>query len=97
MKSDMEKIERIIDEHQGHLKSIGDGITEGIWDGIKEGVTEGSKKGARDGLRECLEQGFMNVGEGTIEDVVAYVSELAISREAIKGTSHIIESSLMLC
>ena len=45
MNSDMEKIERIIDEHQGYLKSIGDGITEGLWDGIKEGVTEGSKKG----------------------------------------------------
>ncbi len=46
MNSDMEKIERIIDEHQRFLKSIGDGITEGLWDGIKEGVTEGSKKGA---------------------------------------------------
>jgi len=93
MNSDMEKIERILDEHQGYLKSIGDGITEGLWDGIKEGVTEGSKKGARDGLRECLEQGFMNIGEGTIEDVVAYISESAISRKAIKGTSHTIESS----
>ncbi|MBA7491832.1 hypothetical protein ES702_02380 [subsurface metagenome] len=93
MNPDMEKIKGIIDEHQGHLKSIGDGITEGLWDGIKEGVTEGSKKGARDGLRECLEQGFMNIGEGTIEDVVAYISESAISRKAIKGTSHTIESS----
>jgi hypothetical protein len=66
-----------------------------VRDGTKEGATEGSKKAVWDALKkECLPQGLMNVESVDIEDIAALISKSAISRDIMKATSNIIESSV---
>ena len=95
MNSDAKRFEKIIDEHKNYLASICDGIVQGVRDGTKEGATEGSKKAVWDALKkECLPQGLMNVESVDIENITALISKSAISRDIIKATSNIIESSV---
>ena len=93
MKSDMKKVEKIIDEHKSYLKSINDGILEGISEGVKGGVAEGLKRGVQDGLKECFLKGFINIGQDDIGDIFEDIPEEIIKNSVKEGARHIFEKS----
>lgn len=93
MKSDLKKVEGIIDEHKSHLKSISDGIIEGTLDGVREGVAKGLKNGVKDGLKECFVKGFVNIGDDDIVDLLEDIPEEIIKNSVKEGAGYIFEKS----
>jgi len=93
MKSDMEKVEKIVDEHKSYLKSINNGIIEGTSEGVKEGIVEGLKRGVKEGLNECLVKGFVNIGQDDIGDIFEDIPEEIIKNTVKEGAKNIFEKS----
>ena len=93
MKSDVKKVEKIINEHESYLKSISDGVFEGILEGAKEGVAEGLKKGVKDGLKECFVKGFINIEQDDIGDILEDIPEEIIKNSVKEGARYIFEKS----
>jgi hypothetical protein len=93
MKSDLKKVEGIIDEHKSYLKSISDGIIEGTSEGIKEGVADGLKKGVKDGLKECFVKGFVNIGDDDVGDLLEDIPGEIIKNSVKEGAGYIFEKS----
>jgi flagellar biosynthesis/type III secretory pathway protein FliH len=75
---DVLRFKKILHKEKEHLKSIEDGIIEGVREGVKEGISEGLKAGVDEGLKECLAQGFINIDEGDIQEVIKDISEETI-------------------
>jgi hypothetical protein len=94
MKSDLKKVEGIIDEHRSYLKSISDGIIEGTLDGVREGVAEGLKNGVKDGLKECFVKGFVNIGDDDIGDLLEDIPEEIIKNSVKESAGYIFERSI---
>jgi flagellar biosynthesis/type III secretory pathway protein FliH len=93
MKSDLKKVEEIIDEHKSHLESINDGIMEGISAGIREGVTKGLKNGLKGGLKECFVEGFIDIGQDDIGDILKDIPEELVKSSVKEGARYIFEES----
>lgn len=86
MRSDLRKVEEIVDGHKSYITSINNGILEGVVEGVKEGVASGLKNGLRDGLKECLTKGFFNVGEDDITGLLEDIPD-EIIRSSIRGVT----------
>ncbi|MFC1959065.1 ABC transporter substrate-binding protein, partial [Chloroflexota bacterium] len=92
MTAQMGNLENLIDGQQKYLDSIGDAIFEASIEGMKIGAYRGAMRGAIDGLKnECLPQGFANIEETKIGDIVSHISEFGISLDAIVDINPVIE------
>jgi hypothetical protein len=90
---DNKRLERIVKDESGCLRSIHEGITEGILEGIKEGMADGLKKGAGDGLRECLAEGLGNVSPVNVEDVLDGIGEDVVRATIGEGAKTVFRKS----
>jgi len=93
MKSDIKKVETIVDKHKSYLERINDGVLDGILEGMREGVVDGLKKGVKDGLKECFLRGFINIGQDDIEDILEDIPEEIIKNSVKEGAMYIFERS----
>jgi len=95
MAAEMGNLENLIDGQQKYLDSIGDAIFEATMEGMKTGAYRGAMRGAIDALKdECLPQGFANIEETQIGDIVSHISESGISFDAISEINPAIESMI---
>lgn len=88
MSVDIKRVDKIVEDESGQLKSIHEAIIEGILEGIREGVVDGLKKGVKDGLKECLKEGLGNVSPVDIREVLDEIGENAVRttlRESTKA------------
>lgn len=93
MTSDLKILEETIDKHRERLKSVGDGIVDGALEGFKGGVAWGVKKGSSDGLKECLSQGFGDIGDEDIQDLLRGIPVKIIRSSVKEGVRRILTKS----
>lgn len=93
MSEEERRIEKIVNQHKSHLRSISDEIIKGTLEGIKEGLTDGLKRGIKDGLKDCFVKGFINIGEDDIGDILEDIPEEIIKNVVKEGAKYIFENS----